>query len=75
MPGVATWRRSKAADDSRARADRDDRDDADSVHPVREDDQQAYRPSSTSSSIPAPSQPYRVIVRCGFRVRRGKYGP
>ncbi|MGW1169113.1 hypothetical protein [Streptomyces sp. NPDC002550] len=35
----------KAADDSRARADRyADRDDANGPHPVREDDQQAHRP-------------------------------
>jgi hypothetical protein len=34
----------KAADDSRARADRyAEQDDADGVHPVREDDQQAHR--------------------------------
>ncbi|MFF4138060.1 MobF family relaxase [Streptomyces mirabilis] len=35
----------KAADDSRARADRyAEQDDADAVHPVRQDDQQAHRP-------------------------------
>ncbi|WP_234384574.1 hypothetical protein [Streptomyces sp. MMG1121] len=35
----------KAADDSRAHADRfAEQDDADGVHPVREDDQQAHRP-------------------------------
>ncbi|MEH0420543.1 hypothetical protein [Streptomyces sp. B21-083] len=35
----------KAADDSRVRADRyTDQDDADVVHPVRPDDQQAHRP-------------------------------
>ncbi|AEY86829.1 hypothetical protein SHJG_1553 [Streptomyces hygroscopicus subsp. jinggangensis 5008] len=35
----------KAADDSRARADRySDRDDADAVHPACQDDQQAHHP-------------------------------